>query len=139
MGSAQWKVSWDAMSQDGPPATWRVGIKESKLAFYRNRGHVTKLARVLLIPDVVASPLVIVKGWDRPEKNGCFVYVGKPNKDLRGGDASIEAGPPPGQFFLVFTLPDGTIDEWNWRPASQSDPLMPDGINGEILWPKQTS
>lgn len=46
----------------------------------------------------------------------------------------IEIPAPPSMFFLVFVLPDGTIDFWNWRPVSQVDSEAPEGVEGELLW-----
>ena len=136
MKTGQWKVAWAARNPNAPPPTWKVGIKESKLSLYREKGHETKLARVLLIPEAVANPAKIIKGWDRPDRDGCYVYVAKPTKNYQS--QTIEIPPFPGQFFLVFVLPDGTIDDWTWRPENPSDPSMPDEIKGEVLWPKQT-
>jgi hypothetical protein len=39
-------------------------------------------------------------------------------------------------FFVVFVLPDGTIDDWAWRPACKDNEELPEGITGEVIWPK---
>jgi len=37
-------------------------------------------------------------------------------------------------IFLVFVLPDGTIDDWNWRKVDANHPDLPEGVNGRLVW-----
>ncbi len=98
------------------------------------KGHEAKLARAVLAGEVVVDPLIIGKGWCRYDREDCLVYAGKPSRDLYG--PLIEVPPPPNCFLLVFVLPDGTIDDWAWRPASEQNPDIPSDITGDILWQK---
>jgi hypothetical protein len=91
------------------------------------------MARLLLVAEVLLTPDAIVSGWGRPDRDDCFVYVGRPSRDYRR--ISIETTPPPNQLFLVFVLPDGTIDDWNWRIADAADPSKPEGMKGHVIWP----
>ncbi len=130
----RWKPAFDAMHPDGPSvAPWRVGVPESRLRTLTDHGHVTKLYRLALVEQVVSDPTGIIQGWDRPEMDGCYVYVGRPQVDRRG--PGIETSAPSGMLFLVFVLPDGTIDEWNWRPAMANEPDWPIDVKGRRVWP----
>jgi hypothetical protein len=41
-------------------------------------------------------------------------------------------------LFLVFVLPDGTIDHWTWREQSKEDPGLPEGFaEGTVSWRRQ--
>jgi hypothetical protein len=131
-----WAHSFDAQSPHDPNMTLRVGVAKRKLKAMQAAGHMAKLARYLLVQGAMTKPTMIVKGWSRLDRDGCFVYVAKPSIDYRGND--IEVPPPPGMHFLVFVLPDGKIDDWAWRPASKETEGMPDGVTGEVIWPKQT-
>ena len=84
-----------------------------------------------MVKEVLDDPLCLIRGWDRPEKDECFVYVGRPNHDFQS--LTIEKPPPPGKLFLIFVLPDGTIEHWNWRTESD-DKGVPEGLRGEIAW-----
>lgn len=68
MKRGQWKVSWEAMSPEDPEKTWRIGVSEPKLALLREKGHEFRLARLLLVDQVVREPLLLIRGWDRPTK-----------------------------------------------------------------------
>jgi hypothetical protein len=131
---SKWIHSFPAKSPyNQPDVEWRVGIHANKFERLRKSGHEAKLARLALVGEVVGEPLFILDGWGRPEKDDCFVYVGKPAVDYRR--VSIQTPAPPGQLFLVFVLPDGTIDDWNWRPTDLNDPSRPEGMRGKTIWP----
>lgn len=58
----------------------------------------------------------MIQGWSRPEYNEEYlVYVGSPKYDKRKlgdvEDGDIENPAPKGKLFLVFVLPDGTIED----------------------------
>jgi hypothetical protein len=135
MSKTRWLFTCEAMHPTNHTETWEVGAQEAKLKLLAKSGHEHKLARLALVKAVVADPVMIVGGWNRPDKDSCYVYAGTPEVDVIG--ARIEVPAPPGMFFLAFIHPDGTIDDWVWRPTSELDPTGPDGINGEVLWPKQ--
>jgi hypothetical protein len=43
---------------------------------------------------------------------------------------------PRDKLFLVFILPDGTIDHWNWRLRAAGSDTIPEDLKGKILWPQ---
>jgi hypothetical protein len=104
------------------------------LELLQEKGHIVKQARILLIDEVLRETWAIFQGWSRPGTDDCLVYVGNPGQDYRG--PRIETPSPPGMVFLVFVLPDGTIDDWNWRKVTASDPDMPEGVIGRKIWPQ---
>jgi hypothetical protein len=131
----RWKIEFDARNPSNPDQEiWKVGIASGLLEVLQKHGHAVKHARILLVRDVLDDTREIYEGWSRPDTGDCFVYVGNPARDYRS--PTIEVPPPPGMVFLVFVLPDGTIDEWNWRPMKHDDPTMPEGIYGRRLWPQ---
>src|SRR6059058_5145825 len=103
----QWAYSFDAQHPHDPNQAWRVGVSERKIKVLKSESHETKLARFLLVPDVMKAPVMIIGGWSRLDKDGCFVYVGKPANDHHNREIILPA--PPGCYLLVFVLPDGTI------------------------------
>lgn len=130
---ARWIYTFDALHPSGAKH-WTVGLLQAKMKTLHGNGHEVKLARAVLAGEVVTNPLIIGKGWCRYDREDCLVYAGKPSRDLRG--QNIETPPPNNMFLLVFVLPDGTIDDWAWRPASEQDPDVPSDITGDILWRK---
>ncbi len=130
---SKWLVDFEAQLPEDSTKTWTVGVSERKIKLLRSKGHVVKLARAVLLGSVVTSPLVIGRGWCRYEKEECLVYAGKPPNDYRS--QTIEVPSQPGWFFLGFILPDGTIDDWAWRPPCPENPDVPSDITGDILWP----
>ena len=134
MGS-RWIIEFDAIDSSNPEGSaWKVGIAPALLDVLRTNSHTVKLMRIMLVKEVLIGPCAIFGGWSRPEKDDCFVYAGRPNRDYRG--KQIETPPPPGMIFLVFVLPDGTIDDWSWRRVLEDDPGLPQGISGRMLWPQ---
>jgi hypothetical protein len=131
----RWKIEFDARLPSNPEQdAWKVGIPAATIDLLQKRNHHHRQARILLIEAVLSDPAAIFEGWSRPEKEDCFVYAGNPGCDYYG--ACIEVPPPPGMIFLVFVLPDGTIDEWNWRPTKSDAPTEPQGIKGRKIWPQ---
>ena len=131
---SRWKYKLETKLPENPNKdVWNVGVHEQKINLLLKNGHMVRLCRLDIVKEVLSDPLAIYGGWSRPDKEDCFVYVGKPAHDRRG--ESIELPPPPGMLFVVFILPDGTIDYWNWRPQSESDPNVPQGVKGEKIWP----
>lgn len=129
-----WYLTFQAVLPGSGGATfWEVGIHEKKIRLLQENGHITKLARIRLVEETFEDTIVLVRGWSRPGKENCLIYVSKPKCDYRS--ASISTPPPPGMRFAVFVLPDGTIDDWAWRQQSENDPDIPQGVEGEIIWP----
>ena len=129
---SRWLVTFETLDPRNPGAdAWQVGIHESHLRRLRNSNHEAPLARIVLVEQVVSNPDMIISGWDRPDRGNCFVYVGRPKDDYRKLRIAVTA--PPDMVFLVFVLPDGTIDYWAWRP-SQPNSSKPEGLTGEIAW-----
>jgi hypothetical protein len=131
----RWRIEFEARHPRNPEGeVWKVGIASGLLALLQKQGHAVKQGRILLIEEVLGETRAIFEGWSRPNTDACFVYAGNPGRDYRG--PTIEIPPPPGMMFLVFVLPDGTIDDWNWRKVTEGDPNMPEGIAGSKLWPQ---
>ena len=128
----RWFYSSMARKPNNPDERWEVGVLEEKFRFLQRRGHQVKLCRLEMVKAVLDDTLAIIEGWSRPDSDDCFVYVGKPEFDRR--EIDIEVPPPPGMLFLVFVLAGGTIDEWGWRQQSESDPNIPDGVEGRVIW-----
>jgi len=132
---SRWKYELTTKLPESPnKEVWNVGVHEQKINLLLKNGHKVRLCRLDIVKEVLSDPLAIYGGWARPDKEDCFVYVGKPAHDRRG--PTIETPPPPKMLFVVFILPDGTIDDWNWRPQSESDQNVPQGVKkGKKLWP----
>lgn len=132
---ARWLLPFDStIDPVDPSREWTTGIHQRLYQSLQWNGHEAKLARIALVDDVLTRDGTkrIYKGWFRQGKDDCYVYVGTPDGDHRS--LSIHTPPPPGMVFLVFVLPDGSIDDWNWRPAKK-DTTEPEGVSGELIWP----
>jgi len=128
----RWQFQIDAQSPRGAGHTWPTGFSARNLEFLISKGHKEKLAKARLAEEVLLAPDSIIRGWGR-DKDDCWIYIGKPGHDFRSD--SIETPPPVGKLFLVFVLPDGTIDDWAWRDARADEPNLPAGMKGEVVWP----
>ncbi len=129
----RWTVALTTRSPHNPFGdSWSVGIDQGLLAMIVKNGHEQKLARLKCLQEVLSRPDAIFRGWDRPDRASCFVYAGHPAHDYK--TTSIELPPIPKMIFLVFILPDGTIDDWGWRPLDPERAGLPEGITGEIVW-----
>lgn len=112
---------------------WKVGIQPWLVKKLQRRGPKAKFFRMLLVKEVCETPLCIHKGWDRDGYEEATVYIGKPSKDLHSD--TIELPAPPNMLFFVFVLPDGTIDDWQWRICNEGESCG-DGIAvGKRIWP----
>jgi hypothetical protein len=133
---SRWFYSWEARLPSKPDEeTWSVGIHREKFQLLYSQNDTISLARLVCVGQTLEDTRVIVEGWSRPGKDDCFVYIGRPTRDYRR--PTIETPAPPGMLFVVFVLPDGTIDYWRWRQQSEADPEVPQGIEGKILWRRQ--
>lgn len=132
----RWKAVFEAINPKNPEVDkWLTGISPDLYRRLQHQGDERRQARLLLVREVLEECTeALYGGWSRPMKDDSFVYVGRPTHDFKS--LSIETPPPLGMVFLVFVLPDGTIDEWTWR---KSDPESgaPLGVNGELIWPRQ--
>lgn len=133
----RWKLPFSAASPDAPEdETWEVGIHDSTYRHIVENSHSTRLARIILVKEVLESPTALIQGWSRPGKEDCWVYIGRPARDYRSPRIDVPA--PPGKLFLVFVLPDGTVDHWTWRDESEQDPEVPEGFaQGKVTWRRQ--
>jgi hypothetical protein len=127
-----WSIAFDAQHPEDPTRTWKIGIRKGFLEGLHARGHESRIATARLIQGCVLPPEVLIGGWGRG-KGDCLVYVGCPGHDFR--TLSIECSPPPGRAFLVFVLPDGTIDDWGWREVEKQGVAVPRDMKGTIIWP----
>jgi hypothetical protein len=129
----RWICEFDARSPRDPDhATWKVGIQERYFRVLQRQGHLAALARIICVGQTFESTLAIIQGWGRPDKEDCHVYVGRPPADFRS--ATIQLPPPRDQLFVVFVLPDGTIDHWNWRPRQTAQEFVPEDMKGDLIW-----
>lgn len=129
---ARWLISFEAIDPNDLHGRWKVGISEKHYTKLRHSGHEKALARTLLVGEVLSEGTKrIYRGWSRPDKEDSYVYVGAPKRDRKS--LSIETPAPPGMVFLVFVLPDGTVDEWTWRRIAAGD-YEPEGVSGELIW-----
>ena len=133
----RWFFSLEAVDPRNPAdSRWTVGVPEWLYRVKQRKGDERAIARLRLVREVLQGGTVsLYEGWSRPGKDDCcYVYVGKPDRDLKS--PSIVTPPPKGMLFLVFILPDGTVDEWIWRHHSEQEGEedIPMGVNGRLLW-----
>jgi hypothetical protein len=133
----RWLLRFEAIDPKNlPHRTWKVGIPEWLYRQQQIHGHDKAIGRIRLLPEVLEGERGtkrIYEGWCRPGKEEkCFVYVGKPDHDFKS--LTIETPPPPKMVFLVFVLPDGSIDELTWRPHTEESEDCPQGVNGKLIW-----
>jgi len=92
---------------------------------------------MMLIPEVVKQPTIVLKGWNREGFEDALIYVGRPTKDFRS--PSIETPPPKNQVFLVFVTPDNhVVSDWRWEMSDENDPNLPQDMQNrceKVLWP----
>jgi hypothetical protein len=130
----RWFLDFSAMDPRNVDKSWKVGIREDYYRRLQHHGH-QKLVRLILVQETFDDPVRLYRGWSRPDKDDCYVYIGSPKHDYRS--VSIETPPPPRQLFLVFVRPDGTIDDWMWREHVENAPETPTGVNGELIWQRK--
>ena len=128
----RWQVTFTTISARHSESVWEVGVQESQIKHLRNHGHQAPLARLVLVQEVLADPLSIFEGWSRPDKEDCYVYVGDPKTDFHS--LTIQKPAPPNCLFLVFILPDGTIDLWTWRARAPGSSNIPEDVKGKLIW-----
>ena len=142
----RWQFQFTARLPNNPETqTWEIGISPKKIETLVSNGDTVIVARIEQVGEVLEDPLAIFKGWARPDCEDCTVYVGRPSSDrfsaISDKKGSIETSAPTGMVFLVFVLPDGTIDFWGWRKERKADSGPPLGLDGErlgtIIWTKQ--
>jgi len=127
------KFRYEFSTQDptgGVGDTWKVGIPEWLFCEVRKYEHQAKFGRIRCILEMIESPSAIYKGWCRQGTEECWVYEGDVSTDYRS--LQIETPQPPGTRFVVFILPDGSIDDWTWR--EQDDHGKPLDV-GQRVWP----
>ncbi|MHC4398390.1 MAG: hypothetical protein ACYTG0_01780 [Planctomycetota bacterium] len=130
---ARWLLTFRAIDPNALDKRWDTGVPERLYRQIQHHGHEKALARLVLVQEVLERDThSLYGGWSRPDKEDCFVYVGCPNRDFKS--LTIETPPPPGMGFLVFVLPDGTIDEWTWRQFDEEGGNRPSGVTGELIW-----
>lgn len=128
----RWQLSFTTISARASETVWEVGVHESYIKHLRHHGHESPLARLVLVQEVLAAPLSIFEGWSRPDKENCYVYVGDPKVDFHS--LTIQKPAPPNCLFLVFILPDGTIDLWTWRARAPGSTNIPEEVKGRLIW-----
>lgn len=135
---ARWLLPFQAIDPSNVDQSWEVGVSERLFRKIQNHGHEKALARLRLVHEVLeGGTQLLFRGWSRPDKDDCFVYAGCPSRDYKS--LTIDTPAPKGMMFLVFVLPDGTIDEWTWRPFAEGEKDRPDGVTGELIWSRNPS
>ena len=130
---ARWLLTFHAIDPAALDKRWKTGVPERLYRHIQNHGHEKAIARLRLVQEVLeGGTLSLFRGWSRPEKEDCFVYVGLPSRDFKS--LTIDTPAPKQMGFLVFVLPDGTIDEWTWRPLDEEGGNQPIGVTGELIW-----
>jgi hypothetical protein len=140
-----WKWSFDAIDPNDTGKLWTVGIPHFIYEYAQHHGDEKRLARLVLINDVLCPEDEkgaegkgtdrIYRGWSRHDKENCFVYEGSPVRDFYSFSIGMVNCPPPNAVFLVFVLPDGAIDDWNWRHLGPDG--NPEGMSGEVIWTRK--
>jgi len=134
---ARWLLTFHAIDPAALDKRWETGVPEWLYRHFRNQGHEKAIARLLLVREVLEGGTIdLYGGWSRPDKEDCFVYVGCPNRDFKSLTIETPAPKKMGKKmgFLVFVLPDGTIDEWTWRLLDEEGGNRPIGVTGELIW-----
>jgi hypothetical protein len=135
---ARWLLTVEAIDPTDVEQRWETGVPEGLYRALQRAGHEKAIARLYLVREVLAGGTThTYRGWCRPDKDDCFVYVRRPDRDFKS--LTIETPPPKGMVFLVFVLPDGTIEEWTWRPVAENETDRPDGVTGELIWSRNPS
>ncbi len=130
---ARWQFTFRAIDPKALDKHWETGIPERLFQHIRHHGHEKAVARLVLVREVLeGGTIALYRGWPRLDKEDCFVYVGRPSRDYKS--LTIDTPAPKGMGFLVFVLPDGTIDEWTWRQLDEEGEHRPDGVKGELIW-----
>lgn len=134
---ARWFFTFETLNPNDFDGMWETGIQEKHFRTLQHHGHSKSLARIVLVGNVLQGETkYLYRGWSRPDKEDCYVYAGYPDMDYKSHDITTPA--PKNMAFLVFVLPDGTIDEWTWRPCRE-DSDQPEEIHGELIWTATTS
>ncbi len=116
---ARWLLTFRAIDPNNPTGRWNVGIPKRLYEYQQNHGHEKAIARIVLVDEVLKEGTVrVYRGWARLGKEDCYVYEGYPGVDYKS--MSITTPAPKDMAFLVFVLPDGTIDDWTWRPLEKN-------------------
>jgi hypothetical protein len=119
-----------------------AGHIELKLSYAHTDGLRLKrldarYARMMLIPEVVQSPTMVLQGWRREGYEDALIYVGRPARDFRS--PTIETPPPRNMVFLVFVTPETHfVSDWRWELADENDPNAPQQVRERcevVLWP----
>jgi hypothetical protein len=133
----RWLLSFVGIDPRNPQNEQReMGVKEEHYRYLQHHGDEKAIARLWLVGQVLqGGTACIYKGWGRG-KDDCHIYVGYPGEDRKS--LTITTPPPPNMAFLVFVLPDGTIENWTWRPLI-SGGITPEGMEGEIVWEQSTT
>ena len=130
---ARWLLTFHAIDPDAVDKQWKTGVPEGLYRHIQHHGHEKAIARLLLVREVLEGGTIsLFRGWSRPDKEDCFAYFGLPSRDFKS--LTIETPAPKHMGFLVFVLPDGTIDEWTWRPLDEKGESQPTGVTGELIW-----
>ncbi len=134
---ARWFLPFSAIDPRNFSCCWPVGISKKLYKIHQNKGNEKQIARIVLVDEILRpeNTIRIYKGWARFGKEDSFVYQGQPSRDYKS--LAIETPPPPKMVFLVFILPDGTIDEWTWRSLRPDKENQVNGLAEEnLIWSK---
>ena len=106
--TTRWLLTYHAIDPNNLGGSWEVGVPENLYRKLQNNGHEKAMGRLFVVGDVLqGGTLQLRKGWSRPGKEDCFVYLGLPTRDFKS--LTIRTPAPKGMVFLVFVGSDGTI------------------------------
>ena len=128
----------EALDPDDPTGCGTIILRLSYSHTHHSAtGMDARFARIMLIPEVVRHPIMVLKGWKREGYEDAVIYVGRPSKDYRS--TTIETSPPKDKVFMVFATPRShSISDWRWEFSDENDPNAPEGMLSRcerVLWP----
>ena len=125
-----------ALDPDDPTgfASHEVRLAQNHTESLLKHGLDAKFARLALVPEVLQSPMMVLRGWKRAGFDDALIYVGRPARDFR--NAQIETPPPQGMVFLVFVTPNGNISDWRWEKSdveTQTPRKIQNSMRGSLM------
>jgi hypothetical protein len=119
--------------------TWTLRIPQATIEWVTKSRLDAKFYRLKLVNDVVADPVAVFQGWQRPERDDDLCYIGRPERDYPAANVDVPA--PKGMVFLVFVTKSGVLSDWRWERSDPHNPNFPEDWKdrfGRQLWPQDS-